>query len=122
MARQEAYAEYVEPIRSELLKLARAGRLTYYKDLGAIVGKPARWTLWKPVLDQISYDRPDISVLVLNAKTGWPGQIAYEATSGLPSDSQKKSAQDELARVFAEYCPDKALPKLPRPRNTGAKT
>lgn len=44
-------SQYVPAVRSELEKLARTGRITYYKDLGATIGKPARWTLWKDVLD-----------------------------------------------------------------------
>ncbi len=74
-------SEYVHVVRPALEKLAGAGRVTYYKDLGAAIGKPARWTLWKAVLDEISYDKPDLSIIVLNATTGWPGQIAYKALS-----------------------------------------
>jgi hypothetical protein len=105
--------DYVDTVRAELEKLARAGRVTYYKDLGAVIGKPARWTLWKEVLDTISYSKPDITIIVLNATTGWPGQIDYKATDGKPSISQQQFAQAELARVFAQHCPGKLVPKLP---------
>lgn len=105
--------DYVDAVRAELEKIVRAGRVTYYKDLGAVIGKPARWTLWKAVLDTISYNKPDITIVVLNAKTGWPGQIDYKATDGKPSTGQEQFAQDELARVFARYCPGKSIPKLP---------
>jgi hypothetical protein len=101
------------PVRTELEKLARAGRVTYYKDLGAIIGKPARWTLWKAVLDEISFTKPDLTIIVLQATSGWPGQIDYSATDGKPTPAQKKFAQDELAKVFNAYCPGKSAPQLP---------
>lgn len=106
-------SQYVAAVRSELEKLARAGRVTYYKDLGATIGKPARWTLWKDVLDEISYMKPDISIIVLQARSGWPGQIDYSATNGKPTPAQKIFAQDELAKVFSAYCPGKPVPQLP---------
>jgi hypothetical protein len=105
--------DYVDTIRAELEKLVCAGRITSYRDLGAVIGKPARWTLWNEVLDTISFNRPDITIVVLNAKTGWPGQIDYKATDGKPSITQQQFAQGELAEVFARYCPGKSVPKLP---------
>jgi hypothetical protein len=106
-------SQYVPLVRAELEKLARAGRVTYYKDLGAVMGKPPRWTLWKGVLDAISYTKPDISIIVLQASSGWPGQIDYSATNGRPTPAQKKFAQEELAKVFDAYCPGKPVPQLP---------
>lgn len=106
-------SQYVPAVRIELEKLARAGRVTYYKDLGATIGKPARWTLWKDVLDEISYTKPDISIIVLQASSGWPGQIDYSATNGKPTPAQKIIAQNELAKVFSAYCPGKPVPQLP---------
>lgn len=106
-------SQYVEPVRAELEKLARRGRVTYYKDLGATIGKPARWTLWKAVLDKISYTKPDITIIVLQANSGWPGQIDYSATNGKPTKDQEKFAQDELTKVFTAYCPGKLVPQLP---------
>ncbi|HTF71948.1 MAG TPA: hypothetical protein VK638_55705 [Edaphobacter sp.] len=106
-------SQYVAPIRTELEKLARAGRVTYYKDLGGIIGKPARWTLWKVVLDEISSTKPDLTIVLLQANSGWPGQIDYSATDGKPTLAQKKFAQDELSKVFNAYCPGKSVPQLP---------
>lgn len=106
-------SDYVSTVRAELEELVRAGRLTYYRDLGAVIGKPARWTLWKEVLDTISYTKPDITIIVLNAKSGWPGQIDYKATDGKPSIAQQQFAQAELTKVFAQYCPGKPVPRLP---------
>jgi hypothetical protein len=106
-------SQYIVPIRTELEKLARAGRVTYYKDIGATIGKPARWTLWKAVLDEISRTKPDITIIVLQANSGWPGQINYRETNGKPTPAQKIFAQDELAKVFTAYCPGKPVPQLP---------
>ena len=106
-------SQYVGPVRVELEKLARAGRVTYYKDLGATIGKPARWTLWKEVLDEISYTKPDITIIVLQARSGWPGQIDHSATDGKPTPAQKQFAQAELSKVFKAYCPAKPVPQLP---------
>jgi hypothetical protein len=106
-------------IRDELMKLACAGEVTYYSVLGGIIDKHERWPRWKPILDDISRDevevknKPDITFLVLNASTGWPGQIGFEPTRGQPTDQQKLFAQQKLDEVFAEYCPGKAAPKLP---------
>jgi hypothetical protein len=47
-------AQYVGPVRAELEKLARAGRVTYYKDLGATIGKPPRWTLWRSAIQSLT--------------------------------------------------------------------
>jgi hypothetical protein len=107
------YATETALVRDELLKLACAGKVTYYTDLGAAVGKPPRWTLWRTILDKIRYDKPDITIIVLSAKSGWPSQIAYAATNGKPTDKQKRFAQDELAKVFALHCPGKPVPQLP---------
>jgi hypothetical protein len=106
-------SQFVPPVRKELENLARAGCVTYYKDLGATIGKPPRWTLWKAVLDEISHTKPDVTIIVLQANTGWPGQIDYSATGGKPTPAQKKFAQDELAKVFKAYCPGKPVPQLP---------
>ena len=109
---------YVEPVRVELMKLIRAGEVTYYGELGRTIGKPARRTHWKKVLDEISYTKPDISIIVLLADSGWPGQIDYSATGGKPTPAQRQFAQNEIAKVFALHSPGKLVPQLPikRPR------
>jgi hypothetical protein len=43
-------------VHAELMRLARAGQITYYSALGAAVGKHARWPLWPIVLERISDD------------------------------------------------------------------
>jgi hypothetical protein len=71
MARRTVdYKSYVELVRVELMKLIRAGQITYYGELGRIIGKPARWPHWKKVLDEISFTKPDISIIVLLAGSG----------------------------------------------------
>jgi hypothetical protein len=106
------YKSYVEPVRAELIRLIRAGRVTYYGELGRTIGKPARWTHWKKVLDEISFTKPDISIIVLLADSGWPGQIDYSATGGKPTSAQKQFAQNEIARVFTLHNPGKPVPQL----------
>ena len=59
------------------------------------------------------FKRPDISIIVLLAGEGWPGQIDYSATDGKPTDKQKQFAQDELTKVFALHYPGKPVPQLP---------
>ncbi len=106
-------------VHAELMRLARAGEITYYGALGAAVGKPARWPLWTKVLDGISDDElakgnPDITDLVLSAKTGWPSRISRQFTNDKPTDQQQQKAQLGLNAVFSRYCPGKQAPKLPR--------
>ena len=101
------------------MRLARAGQITYYSALGAAVGKHARWPLWPIVLERISDDElakgdPDITDLVLNAKTGWPSRIQF--TNGKLTPQQKQKAQSVLDAVFSHYCPGKQAPRLPQRR------
>jgi hypothetical protein len=107
------YSAIKAQIEAELKKLAGAGKVTYYKDLGETIGKPARWAMWKRLLDDISRNKPDITIIVLNATSGWPGQINYNPTDGKPTDAQKRFAQNELAKVFNAHCPGKPVPQLP---------
>jgi hypothetical protein len=106
-------------VHAELIRLARAGQITYYSALGAAVGKHERWRLWTDVLDGISGDEaakgnPDITDLVLSAKTGWPSRISRKFTHGKPTPQQKQKAQSGLDAVFSHYCPGKPAPKLPK--------
>ncbi len=108
-------------IRAELEKLAKAGELTYYGVLGAAVGKHARWPLWKQVLDEIAREetrqgRPDITFIILSAKTGWPSQIGFKGVRNKPTEAQMQTAQTELDKVFRHYCPGKPTPTLPKPK------
>jgi hypothetical protein len=108
------YLGTVQPARAELRKLAARGSITYYKELGQKVGRHERWPKWKDVLDAIAQDRPDISILVLNARSGWPGQIGGKpVVEGKPTEEQKRYAQAELARVFEKYAGGKPVPTLP---------
>jgi hypothetical protein len=82
-------------VHAELMRLAHAGQITYYGALGAAVGKHAQWPLWTQVLDGISDDElakgnPDITDLVLSAKTGWPSRISRQFTNGEPTPQQKQ--------------------------------
>jgi len=106
-------------VHAELMRLARAGQITYYDALGAAVGKHARWSLWTLVLERISDDElakgnPDITDLVLSAKTGWPSRIQF--TNGKLTPQQKQKAQSALDAVFSHYSPGKQAPRLPQRR------
>lgn len=115
------YVTDKQRIRTELMKLANAGELTYYGLLGAAVGKHARWPKWKVVLDEIAREelgqgKPDITFLVLNAKTGWPSQIGFTSTHDKPTPVQMRDAQTGLDKVFRLYCPGRPTPTLPKPK------
>jgi hypothetical protein len=111
---KDDYLATIEPARSELKNLAERGGITYYKELGKKVGRHERWPKWKDVLDTIAAERPDISILVLNARSGWPGQIGGKpVVDGKPTDEQKRYAQAELVRVFEKYARGKTAPTLP---------
>jgi hypothetical protein len=105
-------------VRFELMKCARAGEITYYDELKAAVGMDVDWT---PVLDRISTEEilkgePDITDIILNATTGWPGRISRKYTYVKPTPEQKEKAQRGLDAVFKRYCPGKQAPTLPLPR------
>ncbi len=86
---------------------------------GAAVGKPARWSLWKQVLDEIAREelrqgKPDITSIVLSAATGWPSQVDFKSTGDEPDKGQMERAQTKLDEVFRHYCPSKPTPTLPQ--------
>src|ERR1700733_7033390 len=88
------YASYKPRIKSELMKLARAGKITYYGVLGAKLGKHPQWHGWTIVLGEILLDQtrrgePDITSVLLRTE-GWPGQVDGVATKGRPTPAQKK--------------------------------
>jgi hypothetical protein len=97
-ARQgEIAMSYKQRVYAELMKLAHAGKITYYKALGGSVGIPQQGP-WQPMLDGISDDEkhkgnPDIADLVLNATTGWPSRISKKFTKGTPTPGQKRQHQ-----------------------------
>ena len=77
-----AYGDRKASILEVLIAEARSKRTIRYGVLGAKIGIPARGP-WKAVLDELGRDevaagRPDITYLVVNARTGLPGQIALE--------------------------------------------
>jgi hypothetical protein len=110
------YASDKARIQLRLMKLARAGKVTYYGTLGASLGKHPRWPGWKQILDDIRSEqkgRPDITAVLLRTE-GWPGQIDGIATKGRPTPRQKLRAQTKLDQVFQRYCPGKPIPNLPK--------
>jgi hypothetical protein len=106
MARRIPYLDRKGAIIATLTQCARQRRTIYYGELGQRVDVPARGP-WKAILDDIARDetsegRPDITFLVINRKTGFPGQIGFK-TANPPTFEQRKIADDEIAKVFAYY-------------------
>jgi hypothetical protein len=66
--------------------------------------------------DELAKGNPDITDLVLSAKTGWPSRISRQFTNGKPTPQQKQKAQSGLNAVFGRYCPGKQVPILPQPK------
>jgi hypothetical protein len=67
---------------------------------------PARGP-WKRVLDEIAREetasgRPDITFLVINKQTGFPGQIGFKPAKR-PTHQQRQIADDAVSKVFAYY-------------------
>jgi hypothetical protein len=97
------------------MRLARTGKITYYRELGAAVGKHERWALWTRVLDEIGLEEgPDITFLVLSARKGWPSRIGKKFMNEKPTSEQRQAAQSGLNEVFRHYCPSKTAPRLPQ--------
>jgi hypothetical protein len=100
------YGDRKEKIRGVLLERAKAGRTIYYKDLGSLVGIPTTGP-WKPVLDEISHEEtakglPDITYLVIAAKTNLPAQIGFKSAKP-PTAEQRQQAAEVIRGVFAHY-------------------
>jgi hypothetical protein len=102
------YLDKKDLIRNELTALAKEVplRCLTYGEFGARVGIPARGP-WKKILDliaseELTADRPDITFLVINSKTGYPGQIDFEPASP-PSQAQRRSFEAMLKRIAAHY-------------------
>jgi len=113
MAHTIRYLDRKDKIRNELLKLARAGKTCFYGEFGLRVDIPAQGP-WKPVLDVISKEetaagRPDITFLLINKRTGLPGQIGFKRAQK-PTPDQRKLAHDKLQEVFDHYCPGVSVP------------
>ena len=95
-------------VRRELLKLASAEpiRPLTYGKLAERVSIPARGP-WKGLLDLIAHEetiagRPDITLLVVLKRTGYPGQINGESARP-PSTHQKKYVEAEWKKIADHY-------------------
>jgi len=103
------YFDKQDLIRSALVKRAQEGsRILTYTQLGKIVDVPARGP-WKQILDFIALGEkrqglPDITFLVVNKRTGYPGQIGFRPAAP-PTAEQKALAAKELQKVIDHYCP-----------------
>ena len=100
------YIDRKAAIIAVLSQCARQGQTIFYGELGQRVDVPVRGP-WKPVLDDIARDetangRPDITFLVINKQTGFPGQIGFKPAKP-PTREQRQIADDAIAKIFAHY-------------------
>lgn len=110
MSERIPYIEKKALIRAELVKCATAKPMEFptYGTFGPRVGIPARGP-WKRILDHIAEEEtarglPDITFLVVNKATGYPGQIGF-TTAKPPSPVQKAKAKAEVQKIIAKYNP-----------------
>lgn len=90
------YVDRIPQIRDELVKCATFRETTSYTRLGKIVGIPTRGP-WRGVLDQISReeiaeDRPDITHLIINKRTGFSSRIEHR-NAAKPTDEQRQRSK-----------------------------
>ncbi len=100
------YEHRKDDILRVLVERAREGNTITYKVLGIVLGIPPRGP-WKPILDALSLEetkagRPDITYLVVRARTGYPGQIDFMRAEPL-SNEQKASADNKIQDVRDYY-------------------
>ena len=103
------YIDRKHAIRTELLRCAFEGKFPSYAEFGKRVGVPAQGP-WKPVLDTISREEtaagyPDITFILINKTTKYPGQIGFVSSGRRPSPAQKVLARNQVQRVIDLYCP-----------------
>jgi hypothetical protein len=106
MAGKIPYLDRKSAIIAALSQCARQRRTIFYGELGQQVDVPARGP-WKAVLDEIAREetangRPDITFLVINKQTGFPGQIGFKPAKP-PTREQRKIADDAIEKAFAYY-------------------
>ena len=110
MASSIPYLSKKALIRSELLKCATATPMEFpsYGTFGPRVGMPARGP-WKKILDLISEEDtkqglPDVTFLLINKGTGYPGQIGF-VNAKPPSAAQMAKARVEVQKIIDKYNP-----------------
>jgi hypothetical protein len=86
-----------------LKRCAREKRTIFYGELGKEVDIPSRGP-WKPILDDIAREetgngRPDITFLVINKQTGFPGQIGFKPAKP-PTSEQRRMADDVILKIL----------------------
>jgi hypothetical protein len=103
------YLDRQTAITAELQRLARerTKRITY-GEFGRLVGIPSRGP-WKAILDHVceterAEGRPDITILIVKARTRLPGQIAGESTD-IRSAEHRDRYNRTLAQVLEFYSP-----------------
>ncbi|THD43994.1 MAG: hypothetical protein E7774_11570 [Bradyrhizobium sp.] len=111
MTEKIPYEDRQAEIRRELQKAAARRQPLTYTQLGATLGIPTRGP-WKPILDKLSKEetegkRPDITFMVVSARTGYPAQIGFRAAK--PPDAQQiekvRETWDALFELWAPARP-----------------
>jgi hypothetical protein len=105
MAGRIPYLNRKGAIIAALTQCARQGRTIFYGELGQQVDVPARGP-WKPVLDEIAREetasgRPDITFLVINKQTGFPGQIGFKPAKSPQPTSNGRSLTTQSQRCLS---------------------
>lgn len=110
MANRIPYLDKKSLIRNQLLELAKAPamRPMTYTEFGKLVGIPSQGP-WKLILDHVADEErvrglPDLTFMVINKRTGYPGQIGGEPAHP-PSDAQKRRAKAEFQKLIDRYNP-----------------
>jgi hypothetical protein len=106
MAGKIPYIDRKPAIIATLSQCARQRQTIFYGELGQKVDVPPRGP-WKPVLDDIAREetangRPDVTFLIINKQTGFPGQIGFKPAKP-PTREQRQIADDAIPKVFAHY-------------------
>ena len=103
-------------IRAKLLDYAKAKQIVLvpYGTLAAELGEHVMAVSNRTTLNRIadrekSNNRPDITFILKNRRTGYPGQIGGKRAHP-PSPEQKQRAKAEMQEIIREYSPCSSNP------------
>ena len=97
----------LDDIRRILIETARARATVSYGEMARRLGIGARGP-WKPVLDmlarqEISTDRPDLTHLLVNKKTGVSSYLEWQPTATPPTSSQRTQWKTIVHEIWTYY-------------------
>jgi hypothetical protein len=100
------YIDRIDDIREALIAVAQRRETITYSRSAEVLGINPRGP-WKPVLDELSRreagtDRPDITFVLINARTRFPGQIGFQDAHP-PSARQRQIADQTQQEVWDYY-------------------